>query len=132
VAVAYHGEPRNRLDSLVSQFQGRPWFFAPPPLDDSYWTFSKVFAEYRPLDWWRKVHVPVLLIYGAEDKRVPAAESAARISGEMLRHAPDADVTVRILPNADHTFRLPFGPSGWPKTAPDYMSTVLNWISARE
>jgi uncharacterized protein len=131
VAVAYHGRPRNQLDSFVSQFQGRPWFFAPPAPDASYWSFSRVFAQYRPLSWWRQVRVPVLLIYGAEDKRVPAAESAARIAGEILRNNPDADVTVRILPKADHTFRLPPGPSGWPNTAPDYLTTLLNWVSER-
>jgi pimeloyl-ACP methyl ester carboxylesterase len=131
VAVAYQGRPRNRLDSLVVQFQGRPWFFAPPAPDASYWSFSRILAQYRPLDWWRQVRVPVLLIYGAEDQRVPAAESAARIAGELLRQTPDADVTVRILPNADHSFRLPPGPSGWPNTAPDYLPTLLNWLSQR-
>lgn len=44
---------------------------------------------------------------------------------------PNADVTVRIFPDADHTFRLPAGPSGWPITAPDYLPTLLNWLSER-
>jgi len=131
VAVAYHGNPRARLDELVSQFKGRPWFFAPPPPDASYWSFSKAFGEFRPLEWWRRVHVPVLLIYGAADQRVPPQESAARIAGELLRQTPAADVTVRILPDADHTFRLPPGPGGWPSTAPDYLPALLGWIAAR-
>jgi uncharacterized protein len=130
VAAAYHGEPRARLDTLVSQFRGRPWFFAPPAPDASYWSFSKAFGAYRPLDWWRQVRVPVLLVYGEKDHRVPARESAARIAAELLRQTPDADVTVRILPDADHTFRLPAGPSGWPSTAPDYLPTLLAWLSA--
>ena len=129
VAVAYHGKQRNVLDSMVGQYQGRPWFFAPPARDASYWSFSRMFAEYRPLHWWGQVRVPVLLIYGAADQRVPPAESAARISGELLRRAANADVTVRILPHADHAFRLPPGPSGWPNTAPDYLTTLVNWVS---
>jgi uncharacterized protein len=131
VTVAYHAQARSRLDSLVSRFQGRPWFFAPPAPDASYWSFSRRFAEYRPLDWWRQVRVPVLLIYGAADQRVPAVESASRISAEVLRHSPDADVTIRVLPNADHTFRLPAGPSGWPVTAPEYVPTLLTWLGSR-
>jgi len=75
------------------------------------------------------VRVPVLLIYGAADQRVPARESAARIASALARNAPDVDVTVRILPGADHTFRLPPGPSGWPVTAPDYIPTLLRWLS---
>lgn len=130
VAVAYHGRPRVRLDSLVAVSRGRSWFFEPPAPDDSYWTFSKVFARYRPLESWALVRVPVLLVYGAEDRRVPAAESAARISA-TLRRSGNNDVTVRILPGADHTFRLPPGPSGWPDTAPGYVSTLVDWISRR-
>jgi pimeloyl-ACP methyl ester carboxylesterase len=77
------------------------------------------------------VRVPVLLVYGAEDLRVPSLPSAARIADEVIRHAPAADVTVRIFPGADHTFRLPPGPGGWSSTPEDYLATLLNWISAR-
>jgi hypothetical protein len=131
VAVAYHGRPRARLDSLVARFGSRPWFFSPPAADNPYWSFSKGFAQYRPLDWWAKVQVPVLLIYGGDDQRVPPRESAARITTALLHADPGADVTVRIFPGADHTFRLPSGPSGWPVTAPNYTSTLLQWLALR-
>jgi pimeloyl-ACP methyl ester carboxylesterase len=130
VAVAYRGQPRTRLDSLVSVLRGRPWFFAPPAPDNSYWSFSRAFALYDPLAWWARVRVPVLLIYGADDQRVPARESAARIAATLLR-AGNGDVTIRILPDADHTFRLPPGPSGWPVTAPDYVPNLLDWLARR-
>lgn len=131
VDVAYHGRPRGRLDSLAAALHDRPWFFTPPAPDDAYWSFSRTFAQYDALAWWARVRVPVLLIYGAEDQRVPAAESAARIAGVVVRNKRNADITVRILPGADHTFRLPPGPSGWPVTAPNYMSSLLNWLSLR-
>lgn len=131
VAVAYQGRPRARLDSLVTAFQGRPWYFAPPAPDNSYWTFSRQYARVRPLDWWARVRVPVLLIYGAADERVPARASAERISATLQRNAPDVDLTVRILPGADHTFRLAPGPGGWPRTAPDYVPTLLRWLGGR-
>ena len=131
VAVAYHGQPRHRLDSLVAVARDRRWFFAPPPADNSYWSFSRIFGQYQPVEWWARVTVPVLLIYGSQDHRVPAAESAARISATLIRATPDADVTVRIFRDADHTFRLPPGPSEWPVTAPDYIDTLLNWLALR-
>ena len=131
VAVAYHGRSRQRLDSLTAALRDRPWFFAPPPADNGYWSFSRRFEQYDPLAWWARVHVPVLLIYGSDDQRVPASESAARISATVLRNTRDAEVTVRILPGADHTFRLPTGPSGWPVTAPDYIPTLLSWLALR-
>ena len=131
VAVAYRGRPAQRLDSLVSVFRDRSWFVAPPPANDSYWRFSKLFGQYDPLAWWAKIRVPILLIYGEQDQRVPARESAARIAAAVQRQAPDVDLSVRILPGADHTFRLPPGPGGWPMTAPDYVPSLLRWLSRR-
>jgi uncharacterized protein len=130
IAVAYHGRPRAHLDFIATALRDRPWFFAPPPTGDAYWSFSRVFAEYKPLEWWARVRVPVLLIYGAEDQRVPATESAARIAA-VLRNNGNSDVTVWILPGADHTFRLPPGPSGWPVTAPDYIPILVDWLARR-
>jgi len=130
VAVAYHGRPRVRLDSLATALRGRPWFFAPPPPDNAYWSFSPMFARYRAVEWWSRVRVPVLLVYGADDRRVQAAASAERIAA-ALRGAGNTDVTVQIHSGADHTFRLPPGPSGWPVTAPDYLSSLLDWLAKR-
>ena len=88
-------------------------------------------AGWRRWLFWKAQPASLHLAGRSEHQRGPPAESAARISGELLRRAPDADVTVRILPNADYTFRLPPGPSGWPNTAPDYLTTLVNWVSAR-
>jgi dienelactone hydrolase len=130
VAVAYWGRPRERLDSLAVALRDRPWFFAPPPANASYWSFSRGFAQYRALDWWARFRGPVLLVYGAEDQRVQAAASAERIT-QALRSAGNTDVTVRIFPGADHTFRLAPGPGGWAVTAPGYLDTLLDWLSRR-
>lgn len=128
VSVAYHGRPRARLDSLSERLKERPWYFPPPATDNSYWTFSRVFARYDPIEWWRRVRVPVLLVYGADDERVPAAASAVRIR-TALSTAGNSQVTVQMHPDADHTFRLPPGPSGWPVTAPDYVADLLDWLA---
>jgi pimeloyl-ACP methyl ester carboxylesterase len=118
------------MDSLAELLKQRAWFFPPPALDSPYWAFSRVFATYHPLAWWARVRVPVLLIYGAEDQRVPAAASADRIAA-VLREARNTQLTTRILPGADHTFRLRPGPSGWPVTAPDYIPSLLGWLAQR-
>jgi hypothetical protein len=131
VGAAYQGRPRARLDSLAVAMRERPWFIAPPAPDHWYWTFARQYAQYRPLEWWARVRVPALLIYGAEDQRVPARASAERIAATMQRNAPGVDLTVKILPGADHTFRLAPGPGGWPRTAPDYIPTLLQWLGKR-
>lgn len=130
VSVAYHGRPRARLDSLVERNKGASWYFAPPATGSSYWTFSRQLESFRPEDWWSRVTVPVLLVYGALDQRVPPA-SAARIS-DMLRRAGNQRVTTQIHAGADHTFRLRPGASGWPATAPGYVPGLLAWLRTAE
>jgi uncharacterized protein len=130
VSVAYHGRPRARLDSLAERLKGRPWFFPIPAADHHYWSFSRAFGAYDPIQWWKRVRVPVLLVYGAEDQRVPAAASASRIES-ALRAAGNTQVTAQVHAGADHTFRLAPGPSGWPVTAPDYVSSLLAWLAQR-
>lgn len=89
-----------------------------------------MFAGHRTLEWWSRVRVPVLLVYGADDQRVQAARSAERIAA-ALHGAGNSDVTVQIHPGADHTFRLAPGPGGWPVTAPGYVPGLLDWLAKR-
>jgi hypothetical protein len=130
VAVGYRGAPRRRLDSLAAASRGQSWFFEPPAADDNWWSWSRLFEEAARPAGWADVSVPVLLVYGAADERVPARQSALRIATALL-HGGDNDVTVHIFPNADHNFRLPAGPSGWSVTAPGYVETLVDWLSER-
>ena len=130
VTVAYHMKPRTRLDSLANAMRGKPWFLPPPADDNPYWAFSREFGQYQALEWWSKTKVPVLLLYGGADQRVPAAESARRIEA-ALKRAGNRNLTVRIYPGADHTFRMPPGRGGWPVTAPNYVADLLNWLAKR-
>jgi len=130
VKAAYWSKPRTIVDSLAGVFKDRSWFFPPPPIDNPYWTFSPAYAMYQPLEWWQKVRVPVLLIYGAEDKRVPPVESSNRIHA-ALAASGNRNVTTRIIAGADHTFRLRPGPSGWSVTPAAYTSSLMSWLGER-
>jgi hypothetical protein len=127
VAVAYHGADRARLDSITAVARGRTWFFEPPKAGDSYWAFSRRIADYDPLEHWRHVTVPVLLLYGEADQRVPAEPSAERIVA-ALAEGGNEDVTVRIFPEADHTYRI----SGrvWPRTVAGYPDAIVAWLES--
>jgi pimeloyl-ACP methyl ester carboxylesterase len=127
VDVAYHGAPRDSLDALTERARGREWFFEPPAPDDSYWAFSRRIADYDPLVWWRQVDVPVLLVYGAADERVPVEPSVAAITEALESSGHSA--TVRIFEGADHTFRLHRPGDEWPRTAPGYPDAVLEWLA---
>jgi pimeloyl-ACP methyl ester carboxylesterase len=132
VAVAYHGKERARLDSLAVTLRDRPWFFPPPPQENSYWSFSRRIAGYDPIAYWKQVNVPVLLLYGEADQRVPPEASAKRITA-ALHEEGNNEVTVRFFPSADHTLRLPGSGKGfsWPRNPPGYPGELTRWLQSR-
>jgi dienelactone hydrolase len=127
VDVAYHGAPRDSLDAIVERARGREWFFEPPAPDDSYWAFSRRIADYDPLVWWRQVDVPVLLVYGAGDERVPVEPSVEAITSALESSGHSA--SVRIFEGADHTFRVRLPGDEWPRTVTGYPEAVIDWLA---
>jgi pimeloyl-ACP methyl ester carboxylesterase len=127
VDVAYHGAPRDSLDAIAKRARGHEWFFEPPAPDDHYWAFSRRIADYDPLAWWRQVDVPVLLVYGSGDERVPVEPSVAAITGALESWGHSA--SVKIFDGADHTFRLRRPGDEWPRTAPGYPDAILDWLA---
>lgn len=127
VDVAYNGKPRATLDALAKRFKGRAWYFDPPPPDNYYWAFSRRIASYRPIDQWKRVTAPVLLLYGALDERVPPDASASAISAVLNPH----DVTVNIIPGADHSFHIAGPPGGWQKRMPGYADMMATWAKSK-
>jgi dienelactone hydrolase len=90
-----------------------------------------------PLDWWRRLRVPVLLIYGERDELVPAPASAERLTTALL-NAGNRDVTLRTYPGANHVIKLaasPLAPAGadwaWPVLAPGYLEGMVEWMRSR-
>jgi hypothetical protein len=125
VDVAYRGASRERLDRAAAAAEGHDWYFEPPPPDDPYWSFSRRIADFDPLSWWSQVRVPVLLVYGSEDERVPAEPSRDAILRAIGDHAP---VETRVFEGADHTFRVRRPGDVWPRTVEGYPDAVLEWL----
>jgi uncharacterized protein len=87
-------------------------------------------ARYDPLSQWREVRVPVLLLFGAADERVPVEVSLRNVRA-ALEEAQNPRVAWKVFAGADHTFRLPAPPGGnfhWPADPPEYLETLLNWL----
>jgi dienelactone hydrolase len=125
VDVAYRGAPREELEAAVSRAEGHDWYFAPPGPEGSYWSFSRRFAEFDPLAWWARIRVPVLLVYGSGDERVPAEASRAAIVQAIGDRAP---VESHVLEGADHTFRVRGPGDVWPRTVEGYPDAILEWL----
>lgn len=78
---------------------------------------------------------PTLALYGALDRNVDAADSAAHLR-EYLRRAGDRDVTIKMYPNAGH--QLIVSKSGYngdpapPKRfVPNYPQIMITWLAQR-
>jgi dienelactone hydrolase len=109
--------------SLPAPDERRGWYWGGRTLD--------------PLPWWREVRVPVLLVFGEQDQRVPAARSAAAIE-TALRQAGNPDVVVRTFPRASHVLKTTRPPSpaqgrrwDWPRQAPGYLDACVTWVQER-
>ena len=130
MAVAYHGAGRATLDDMAARYKDRPWFFAPPPPDNAYWSISRQIAAFSPAQSWRLVKSPVLLVYGGREERIPAKPSIAAIS-TALAAGGRPPPTVIVYPEADHIFVLPGAKAtDWPKRQPDYASRLIRWIQS--
>jgi dienelactone hydrolase len=91
----------------------------------------------NPLEFWEKLTIPVLAIWGENDASVPVDVSAERIA-DALKRAGNRDVTIKIFPGANHGLFLPpgirpdtGGKWDWPRIAPGYMDLVFNWLLER-
>jgi pimeloyl-ACP methyl ester carboxylesterase len=78
---------------------------------------------------------PTLALYGALDRNVDAADSAAHLR-EYLRRAGDRDVTIKVYPNAGH--QLIVSKSGYNGDAapperfvPNYPQIMITWLAQR-
>lgn len=127
VDVAYRGAPPGELEAAAERARGHAWFFDPPGPDDPYWSFSRRIADFDPLAWWRQVEVPVLLLYGSGDERVPVEPSRAAIVG-AIESAGKARVDVRIFEGGNHTFRVRRPEDAWPRTVDGYPVAILDWL----
>ena len=119
-AAAYDGARRSEVKSAWQGVRDRPWVFPPPPASDSDWSFSRRIASYDPTAQWRRVSIPVLLVYGENDEQVPPRQGAARIA-EAYLGSLGSRLDVVFFPGVDHTFRLPrSGPAKfeWRKRMP--------------
>jgi hypothetical protein len=133
VEVVYRGKSRDDLDAMSKEFGTRTWYFTPPPPGDPYWALSKWGAAYRPLDYWRQVRAPVMLVFGTHDERVPPVRSADAIVA-ALKSTGNTKVTLKMFANADHAFKVvPQSPAeGWTKHVPEYAGTLVNWARAQD
>ncbi|MFF4771693.1 alpha/beta hydrolase family protein [Microtetraspora fusca] len=79
-------------------------------------------AHYDPAPTLKKIHQPVLALWGTEDNQIPPAESA-----EIFRKTFPGSVTVRFFPHAPHALWAA-GREKAEELVPGYAETVGSWV----
>lgn len=95
-----------------------------PQTPDSWvWKWWRQIDGYDPIAHWRRVDVPVLIIYGAEDERdnVPVTESVRRLRqtfGDTRR------ATVRVIADSGHAIYA----KGTTELHPEVIELLQRWV----
>jgi pimeloyl-ACP methyl ester carboxylesterase len=132
------------LDRANAAFENRPWFGHVGRCDRKLFESARKMVGYDPGPSWEKLHCPVLVIYGEQDRSLPPQESLPIIR-RGLQKAGNRDVTIKLFPKADHGLmtsdsggpeearqRANARPAGAaPDFAPGYLDLMSDWIFRR-
>ena len=136
VNVARTGEGWDQLSLAMAEAKNDKWFRVlglPQSKDHWIYRWYPGVGNFNPLPRWEQVHVPVLLIYGEQDRNTPVAPSLAGIT-EALQKAHNADYTPIIIPGAAHNLTIQWHtgqPFFWWHGAPGYSNLLVAWVKLR-
>ena len=122
----------SELEAARNKYGETEWFrwLAIPPSDAPLWATTPQRENLDTLVYWRKVDVPVFLVYGEKDELVPVGQNIEAIENALGRRASLAAV---IAPGAQHNLTVhppPEGPFFWWKAAPGIVDLTVNWVQS--
>ncbi len=121
---AQTGSRWDEFEAARQAVQNKPWYnndvHPHDPSDQRQW---RLIWNYDPVPVLRKVHCPVLSIFGELDPLVPAQKSAD-IWKTALTEAANHDVLIKIFPQADHSIN---DTRTW-MPLPDFFTLQRDWL----
>lgn len=135
VNVLRTGAGREQFDAAAEKVRNTKWYpmLHVPPKDDWSWAFYKRIYNYNAVDYWEKISVPVLVIYGERDLYVPVAPSISNIY-RALNKTGNKDYTILVLPRASHAFNIEpeaGQPFEWWHLSAGFPDLLTAWINQR-
>ena len=135
IGVLRTGEGWEQFDAASDKARTTKWYpmLHVPPKDHWFWPYYRKIANYNSADYWEKVNVPVLVLYGELDILVPVTQSISNID-RALSKAGNRDYTIILLPRASHAFNIepqPGQPFEWWHMAPGFPDLLTAWIGQR-
>jgi alpha-beta hydrolase superfamily lysophospholipase len=85
---------------------GAEWLLKPPdPLHAPDRRFMAVIAGFDPAPYWRKVRIPLLILFGGKDHIVPVGPNRSRLEA-LLAKAGNTQAQIVVLENDNHLAML--------------------------
>ncbi len=135
--VARTGQGWETLQTEIDRAKREGWAYyvnPPPSLENLQWHWQHVLT-YDPRPALERLKCPVLVLYGALDRIVPASVNRAGIEAALAK-SPARDVTIKVFERANHSF-LEAG-NGGRHEAPSlrgfvagYLDTHVRWLESR-
>jgi uncharacterized protein len=85
--------------------------------------------NYDPVIALRRLKVPILFLFGEDDRLVPVDDSV-QIIRDTLTSTHHPDFTIRTFPGADHAMHVA-DPDGSRRPAAEYLSAMRDWLRPR-
>lgn len=122
----------SELEAAQNKYGQTEWFrwLSIPPRDALFWATTPQRENLDTLVYWRKVDVPVLLVYGEKDELLPVSQNIEAIENALARRV---SYTALIAPGAQHNLTVhppPEGPFFWWKAAPGIVDLTVNWVQS--
>ena len=134
--MARTGAGFENLERLNDQSKDKKWFawVEAPPLHHWIWKYYRSTGNYNSLQYWGKISVPVLLVYGEKDQIEDVKAYIHNIDNALTGGQKNKDVTELLLPDAQHNLCVFPGKGGnffWWYLSRGYEDLLAGWIKYR-
>jgi pimeloyl-ACP methyl ester carboxylesterase len=125
-----------KFEKARAEAQKKEWFAlldrypVKLPKTDDIWHAGGAGMDFDPRPLWEHTTIPVLAIFGAEDKSTPTDESVRRID-LALQKSGNRDHVIKVFPKADHAM-LVSAPGAdradWQRPVSGWLDLMVSWL----
>jgi pimeloyl-ACP methyl ester carboxylesterase len=126
------GKGYTELIAVAKRFEKEKWYqdyIGDIDTSATFFHYYRKIGSYNPIDYWKNVKQPCLILKGANDQTAPGYPSFQNIEN-ALKQAGNNKYKIVIFPNTTHEMHLNGSENDFFfKATPGYCDTIYNWLS---